>query len=79
MTVMLLCLLPKRYKLTYLSISVIGAISHNLGQIGISSLLLGSGMALYYLPVVLFSGVVMGLLTGLLLKTVMPLFQHINR
>lgn len=78
-TVMLLCLLPKRHKLTYLSISVIGAISHNLGQIGIFSLLSGSGMVLYYLPAVLFSGVVMGLLTGLLLKTIMPLFRQINR
>ncbi len=78
-TVMLLCLQLKRLNLTYLSISIAGAVCHNLGQTAAASLLLGSGMVLYYLPVVLCSGVVMGLLTGLVLKASMPLFQHIQR
>ena len=52
--------------------SIAGAIAHNVGQLGMAVLLLRSVYALYYLPVMILSGILMGLLTGLLLRFVMP-------
>ncbi len=67
---MLLLLLPKR-KLSYLVISMFGSVAHNLAQLLAASVLLGSD-ALYYAPVLVVSGVLMGVLTGILLRAVLP-------
>ncbi|MFA9381059.1 MAG: Gx transporter family protein, partial [Acetanaerobacterium sp.] len=68
--VMLLLLLPKR-KLSYLSISVFGSVTHNLAQLAAVSLILGND-ALFYAPVLVISGVAMGVVTGMLLRAVLP-------
>ncbi len=67
---MLLLLLLKR-KLSYLVISMFGSVAHNLAQLLAASVLLGSD-ALYYAPVLVVSGVLMGVLTGILLRAVLP-------
>ena len=67
---MLLLLLPRR-KLSYLVISMFGSVAHNLAQLLAASVLLGSD-ALYYAPVLVVSGVLMGVLTGMLLRAVLP-------
>lgn len=64
-------------RFSYLILSVIGAISHNLGQIGGASLVLKTSLVFYYLPILIVSGVVMGCVTGSLLRVVMPLFQKL--
>lgn len=45
-------------------ISIVGAIFHNTMQITVASLLLGEIVILYYLPILLVSAVVTGLITG---------------
>lgn len=55
--------------------SIMGALAHNVGQLVMASLLLRSVFAFYYLPVMILSGVLMGVLTGLLLRFVMPYLQ----
>ncbi len=74
--IMLLLLLPKR-KLSYLVISVFGSVSHNLGQLAAASVLLGPA-ALYYAPILVISGVLMGVLTGLLLRAVLPALSRLR-
>ncbi|MEG1774087.1 MAG: Gx transporter family protein [Oscillospiraceae bacterium] len=59
-------------------VSIAGAIGHNLGQLGMSVLILQSAYTLYYLPVMLLSGVVMGIVTGILLKLVMPYLRRMD-
>ena len=59
-------------------ISILGALGHNIGQLIAASVLLASAYTLYYLPVMVLSGVLMGFLTGLLLKLVMPYLQKIE-
>ncbi|UOO38806.1 Gx transporter family protein [Oscillospiraceae bacterium CM] len=76
--VMLLLLLLVRQNISYLIISIAGAITHNLGQIIVASFLLGTALVFAYLPVLLISGVIMGTLTGTLLKVVMPAFNAIG-
>ena len=45
-------------------ISVAGAITHNVAQLSVASLILGESVLLYYLPVLMVSAVVTGLITG---------------
>lgn len=45
--------------------SVVGAIAHNLGQIGVAIAITQTPLLITYLPVLLISGVVCGLFTGL--------------
>lgn len=45
-------------------ISVIGAIVHNTAQLTVASLILGETVIFYYIPVLLVSAVVTGLITG---------------
>ncbi len=59
-------------------ISIVGAVSHNVGQLILAAVILKSGYTFYYLPVMLLSGVGMGLITGLLLRLVMPYLKNIN-
>jgi len=59
-------------------ISVFGAVSHNIGQLAAAVLVLGTGSFLwYYLPVMLVSGVVLGLVTGVLFQIVFPALRRL--
>ena len=49
-------------------VSVVGAICHNIGQILAASFMLGSLLAVAYLPALLISGVITGVLVGLVVK-----------
>lgn len=67
-------LLLVRPKLSVLLISVAGSLGHNLGQFAATRLLLGP-MLWYYLPVLLLSGIAMGVLTALTLRVLLPALQ----
>lgn len=58
-----------------LGISIAGAVSHNLAQLLVVSLMTYMKTFIAYSPVLIFSGLVMGLLTGVLYKAVTPLLQ----
>jgi heptaprenyl diphosphate synthase len=45
-------------------ISVIGAVTHNITQLGVAALILSEAMMVYYLPVLLITAIVTGLITG---------------
>ena len=59
-------------------VSIAGAVFHNLGQLAASALILKTPLALYYLPVMIISGVVMGIVTGVLLRLVMPYLKNMD-
>lgn len=62
-------------KISYLILSIFGAIMHNIGQIIAASVIMGVNLVLFYLPVLIIAGVVLGSVTGILLRVVMPLFH----
>jgi heptaprenyl diphosphate synthase len=64
---------------SYIVISIAGAITHNIGQTIVASFILGINFAVAYLPMLLISGVIMGNITGTLLKVVMPAFHVFNK
>ena len=53
-------------------LSVCGALAHNIGQLLGAGLILSSAMSLYYAPVMLVLGLIMGALTSLTLKAILP-------
>ncbi len=66
-------------KVSYLLLSVCGAIMHNFGQIAAYCVIMGTLDVLYYFPVLVISGVLMGTLTGTLLKVILPALTRIGR
>ena len=75
--VMLLLVVLAGSSLSYLAISVLGAIFHNVGQLIVASFLMGTSLIVFYLPLLVISGVIMGCITGTLLKVVAPAFNRI--
>ena len=70
----IMILLKKLTPLTTVSISVSGGVMHNVGQIAAASFMLNTNIILYYLPFLLFSGtlagVVIGVVSALLVKRI---------
>lgn len=76
-TVMLLFLLLFGKKISYLGISIFGAVSHNIGQF-VVIILLYAGVNIWpYFPVLLVSGVIAGIVTSTLLRFILPAFKSI--
>lgn len=69
-------LLP--WRPTWFILSVCGALSHNIGQLLGASLILSSTLALYYAPVMLVLGLVMGALTAMVLRAVLPALRRLG-
>ena len=57
---------------TWFILSVCGALAHNIGQLLGAGVILSSTMSLYYAPVMLVLGLVMGALTSTLLRALLP-------
>jgi len=57
-------LLRKTGVFTELAVSVVGGITHNVGQILVAFLLLETGVVFYYLPFLLVSGIIAGIAVG---------------
>lgn len=68
LTVMLL--LKKTGKFKVISVSAVGGICHNVGQLIVAILVLENYRISYYLPVLLISGLVTGILIGIVAQEV---------
>lgn len=76
--VLLILLYLFKDKLSYIFLSILGAIAHNIGQLIAITIILNSIYTLYYLPILLIAGIIMGTLTGTLLKVVMPVLSRLS-
>ncbi len=76
-TVMLILLLICKERITYLIISIFGAISHNTGQF-VVIMVLYSGMNIWvYLPILVISGIIAGIITSTLLRFILPALKRL--
>lgn len=66
---MLLC--KKTNKFNKITISIVGGVSHNIGQIIVASIVLQNANLFYYFPVLLIAGIVTGALIGILGDTIL--------
>ncbi len=80
-----MCLMIKlvKSKSGYIGVAVVSAVCHNFGQLLVSIIVTKTSAMFSYFPVLLLSGVVMGIITGTILKIVMPLLlkqsKYFNR
>ena len=58
-------ILLKKIKLSTITISVIGGVCHNIGQIAVAIFMTETAELVYYLPVLLITGTISGILIGL--------------
>ena len=76
-------LLKRLTPLTEVTVSVSGAVMHNIGQIIMASILLGTNVVVYYLPFLLLSGVIagiaVGVASGILIKKVTIDLSYVKR
>lgn len=68
--------LPRRP--TWFIISVSGALAHNIGQLIGAGFLLGSTLSLYYAPVMLILGLLMGAVTAGTLRAILPALARLG-
>lgn len=78
LSLLVMVLLKRRKGFGIIGISVAGGVCHNLGQTMVAMLLLGS-KTMYYFPLLLFSGIVAGILIGIISGLVVSkLKKHIR-
>jgi len=70
-TLVMAFLLKRTNCFSMIGISMAGAVAHNIGQLLAASLLLQSSAVIYYLPVLLLTGIPTGILTGFLLNSLL--------
>ncbi|MEN6313095.1 MAG: Gx transporter family protein [Clostridiaceae bacterium] len=77
LTVMIVLLFLFKSRVSYLLLSIFGAVAHNIGQF-IAITFIYAGLNLWaYLPVLAVSGVVAGIATATLLRFILPAFNRL--
>lgn len=77
-TVMLLLSLLPGIKEQYLLLSVFGGAAHNIGQLVMARCIINNQYVWYYFPVLLAAGLLMGAITGMALRVVLPYLNRLN-
>lgn len=76
--VMVLLLLLFKERISYIAVSICGSVSHNMVQLCLAVFITGTKMTVLYLPILLVSGIFMGIVTGTTLKVVMPYLEKLK-
>jgi len=76
--IMIILLALFKDKISYLIISIAGAVFHNIGQLLAISFIFTSIYIWAYLPVLLITGVLAGIATSTLLKFILPAFKKLG-
>lgn len=77
LSILVMGLLLRTRRMGEAGVSVGGAVAHNLGQLVAAAALLQNLLVFSYTPLMVLSGIVMGLLTALVLKATLPLIDKI--
>ncbi len=76
-TCMLCMFFLLKEKISIIGVSIIGAVSHNIGQFVVISIIYVGVSLWFYLPILLISGIITGLLTAILLKILLPVLKRL--
>lgn len=76
---LLIMWLTKKTNLSIIGVSMLGGIFHNIGQLIMAVILTHTSRIAYYLPVLLISGTITGLLMGFAAKAVINRLDKINK
>ncbi|MDO4493200.1 MAG: Gx transporter family protein [Clostridia bacterium] len=72
----LMSLAKKTEKLSVHAVSVIGALTHNIGQLLVAAALVTPRAAVYYAPMLILTGIACGVLTGTVAKLIIKYVRH---
>ena len=61
-----------------IGVSVGGAVCHNLGQLAVAALVVGTAPVLSYLPILLVSAIITGMITGVAAKATISAMEAID-
>ncbi len=79
-SILAMSLLKKSGKFGFVGISVMGGVFHNIGQIIVAAIVLETGALIYYLPVLIISGltagIVIGVLSGFMMRRLAPVIRQ---
>lgn len=78
LTIMLILLAVFREKISYTILSISGAVAHNIGQFVVITVIYRGMYMWAYLPVLVISGVVAGIITAALLRVVIPALRRLG-
>lgn len=70
--------LTKKTTLSIIGVSMLGGISHNIGQIIVAAILMETARIAYFLPVLLVAGLLTGLLLGIISKQIVSRLEKIK-
>lgn len=73
-----MCILQKNDKFSVIGVSLAGGIAHNIGQIIVAALVMNTPRIIYYLPVLAASGVISGILIGIISRIIIERIKKIN-
>lgn len=71
-------LLKKLGKFATVTISVVGGVLHNIGQIATACFIMDTAQIIYYLPVLMISGTVAGCLIGIVAAMILKRLEHMK-
>lgn len=79
-SIFVMVLLKKANRFSSVGVSVAGGVFHNVGQILVAMAVLETGSLIYYLPVLILSGlaagVAVGVISGLMIKRIDPVIRQ---
>lgn len=78
LTVMILLITIFKERVSYLILSIFGAIFHNIGQLAAVSIVYTNLYLLYFFPLLLITGVMAGIVTSVLLRFIEPAFKRVG-
>ncbi|SFH65526.1 heptaprenyl diphosphate synthase [Tindallia magadiensis] len=71
LSLMVMILIQRSDGFSIVGVSIVGAVFHNIGQIGMAMLVVQTKGLLLYLPVLIISGAITGTLTGMIAQNVL--------
>lgn len=78
LTAMLILLAVFRERISYTILSISGALAHNIGQFVVITVIYAGMYMWAYLPVLIISGIVAGVITATLLRVVIPALRRLG-
>lgn len=76
---LIMLIIFKKTKSSFLLISVCGGLAHNIGQITAASVILNHTAIIYYLPILVISGCIAGAITGVTANILIPIIKPFLR
>ena len=70
-----MCLLSRMKGLSPIVVSMVGGLSHNVGQVALAMVMLGTPQLLYYMAILMVVGLITGCATGVAANGIINRFQ----